>query len=225
MTSLLLIAALGVQQETTLRYVFAKDQPVAFDVRRSFRELVDGYETAYIEEWKFTPQEMLAGGAAVIKVERSTNAIEVDGKVHKLTPTTHTETEKRSPRGDVRDRMPSHMVEPLFELRLRRIADFNFPTGPIKPGTKWQVDAAATEDGFPAATWVWSFDEIKDGQVKGIFTFAEKGIEQPIEATGNFTLSTKDGWPTELILKAINTHQPGDEERIPTLYTFSMKRK
>lgn len=220
-----LLTLLATQQDSQLRFTFSQEKPLKFDVRRSFKEIEGDYETAYLETWTVTTQELLNGGAAVLKFERTLRSMEVDGKVVKLTPSTQTDTEKRSPRGDVRDRKPTNQLDPLFELRLRRIGDVNYPPQRVGSNQTWKVEAAATEDGFPAATWVWNFETVEHGKVEGIFTFEEQGIENPIKAEGNFTFDATDGWPIEMVYKAINTYLLGDEEKIPTLYTFSIKRK
>ena len=55
--------------------------------------------------------------------------------------------------------------------------------------------------------------------------FAEEGIDKPIQAEGTFAVSVADGWPMEIAYKAVNTYQPGDEEKLAALFEFSMKRR
>ncbi|MCH7945436.1 MAG: hypothetical protein IIC73_05395 [Armatimonadetes bacterium] len=79
--------------------------------------------------------------------------------------------------------------------------------------------------GLPPANWTWTLDSMADGKAVGRFSFQESETQSPIRAEGKFVASIKDGWPLELSFKAINTYQPGDEERLPSVYEFSMKRR
>jgi hypothetical protein len=213
------------RQEATLRFKYDAKSPVVYDVRRTFKAPNGDEELTYVETWTFSVHEPLTGGAAKLKVERTLLAMVVDGLTIKLDPSSNTSIEDHSPRGDVRNRVPTNQIEPVFELRLLRIGDVLYPPTAVSAGAKWEVVAKATETGIPAAKWLWSFDEFAEGKTKGTFTFAEQEVELPVQAEGKFAFSLEDGWPADLSFIAINTHKLGDEEKLPMVYTFSMKRR
>jgi hypothetical protein len=215
--------ALAILQHT-VRYDLGEKASFVYDVQQKFKALDDSEETTTIEIWTFAFAERLAGGAAKLETTKVTTAMVVDGQRLEIRAVPHRGSELRSPRGDVRDREPSNQVEPNFELRLLRIADVEYPAELIVVGKEWRRESKPTNDGLPGATWVWKPTQVKDGRLTGTFSFVE-GIEKPIQAEGRFVLSLADGWPIELSFKAANTHQLGDEEKLPTVYSFSMKRR
>ena len=198
---------------------------VAYDVRTSFKTLDGTEEAIFFERWEYSVQELLNGGAVKLKVEKTLTKMSVDGTVTILHPETTVTSEERSPRGQVRDRKPSDDLSSAYELRLLRIGDIVYPPVLAAADSAWTETSAPTNDGLPAATWKWTSEKSENGVLKGTFTFLEAGIEKPIQAEGTFSVSLTDGWPVEIAFKAINTYQPGDEEKLPTVYEFSMKRR
>ncbi len=219
-----LALALVLAQEP-LRYNCGEKINYVFEARHTFRALDESEETTNIETWTFTFAEALTGGAAKLNVERSLNGVIVDGQHYPIKSRPHRGKEDRSPRGDVRNREPSNQIDPTFELRLLRIGDIEYPPTAVIKGTEWIRESKPTEDGLSAAQWTYKATEIKDGKLFGTFSFTEKDVQKPIQAEGSFVTSTRDGWPIEVTFKAINTHQIGDEEKLPTVYSFSLKRR
>lgn len=220
-----MIATLALLQ-VVLRFQYPTDLAVAYDVRQSWATLDGEEKTVYVERWAYTVQEKLAGGAARLKLERTAVEMEVDGTKINISSgsgadATSEFVEDRSPRGDVKRKTPA-LVDPTMALRLDRIADIYYPVEAVEIGVKW---GRARADVHPTRIWTWIVDSMGDGKAVGRFTFNEDWTNSPIWAEGKFIVSTKDGWPIELSFKANNTYQPGDEERLPTVYEFSMKRR
>jgi hypothetical protein len=218
------LAFLIVLTQSSLRYQFSENMNVAFEVRHTHKTLDGKEETTTIETWEYTFAESLAGGAARLNLVRAKNGMIVDGQHYPIRAIPHKSKEERSPRGDARGREPTNTEEPTLELRMLRIGDIEYPAGEMKVGTEWTRQSQPTNDGLPAAKWTWKATALKDGKLSGTFSFNETGADKPIEAEGKFTVSTKDGWPIELTFKALNTHQLGDEEKLPTIYSYSLKR-
>jgi len=211
--------------QSQMRIVMDAQTVVAFDVRQVYKTL-DGIETTeFVEQWRYSVTETLNGGAAKLKVERTLTKMIVDGTAIIMKPETSETTEDRSPAGDVRNRKPVETLDSVYELRLLRIADVSYPGVAVGAGSAWQKAFEATDYGVPAGTATWLVESEADGMLKGTFTYAEKDVPSPITAEGTFTVSRKDGWPQELAFKAINTYQPGDEEKLPTVFEFSLKRR
>lgn len=218
------LAFLIVLTQTSLRYQFSEKMNVAFEVRHTHKTLDGSEESTTIETWEYTLAEQLAGGAARLNLVRAKNGMIVDGQHYPIRAIPHKSKEDRSPRGDVRGREPTNTEEPSLELRMLRIGDVEYPAGELKQGTEWTRESQPTNDGLPAAKWSWNATVLKDGKLSGTFSFKEVGIDKPIEAEGKFTVSMSDGWPVEVAFKAINTHQLGDEEKLPTVYSYSLRR-
>lgn len=223
MFAILLYAAVQAPPDILVRYDFSR--PVSFEVKQTFRSVEGEEETVYQETLTVAQLEELAGGAAKVKIERTLTGMSVDGLKLAVDPSTTTTIESRSPRGEVRDRLPTQQLDQLLELRLMRIGEPLYPPTKIELGVVWQVTAKPTEDGLPGATWQWTFQKLEGSDLSGKFSFEESDIDLPIRAEGEFTVSIKDGWPKELRFKAINTHLLGDEDRVPTVYAFELKRK
>lgn len=209
-----------------LRFQYTDKTVVEFDVQQSWETTDYAEMTVYKERWKFTVSEMLAGGSARMSLEQMLVGMEIDDEPIKIGDSPPSiSVEDRSTRGDVRRKtVPS--VEPMMTLRLARVSDIFYPVAAVDAGSKWQrVQKPEEGSGLPTATWNWTLDSVKDGKATGRISFAESRIENPVQAEGKFVISLKDGWPLELSFKAVNTYQPGDEERLPTVYEFSMKRR
>jgi hypothetical protein len=219
-----LALALALLQDP-LRYDCGEKINFVFEMRQTFKTVDEGEETTNIETWTFTFAEALAGGAAKLNVERALNGMIVDGQHYQIRAKPHRGTEYRSPRGDVRNRQPTSQIDPTFELRLLRIGDIEYPPIAVAKGTEWRRESKATDEGLPAAEWTYRATEIKDGRLSGTFTFTEVGVQRPLQAEGKFVASTRDGWPIELSLSAVNAYQIGDEEKLPCTYSFSLKRR
>jgi hypothetical protein len=211
--------------QQTVRYDLSERASFTYDVTQTFKTPDGSEETTTLEIWTYRFLEALNGGAAKLQLERATTAMVVDGRRIEIRSMPQRGTELRSPRGDVRERQPASQIEPAFELRLARIGDIEFPSTPLRAGTTWERESKPTDDGLPAAKWSWTADELRGGRISGTFRFSESGVDPAIQAEGKFVSSLADGWPFELTFKAVNTHQLGDEERLPTVYSFTMKRR
>lgn len=218
-----LLFALALTQQT-VRYDLTLSRTFTYEVVQTFRTVEGEEETTTRESWTYTPVEALAGGAARLETVKATTGLVVDGREIAVRAVPHKGSEKRSPRGASHDREPASQIEPSFELRLLRIGDIEFPSGTVTVGQSWVRESQPTDDGMPAARWEWTPKESRQGRLSGTFTFVEKGTERPIQAEGSFVVSLSDGWPVSLSFKAVNTHQLGDEEKLPCVYSFSMKR-
>lgn len=224
-----MIATLALLQ-VVLRFQYPTDLAVAYDVRQSWITTDGEEETVYIEHWSYTVQEKLAGGAARLKLERTAVGMEIDGTKIKISSgsgadATSEFVEDHSPRGDVKRKTPAR-IDPMMALRLDRIGDLYYPVAAPNIGVAWSREQSREDgEGLPPANWTWVIDSMADGKAVGRFSFQESETNSPIQAEGKFVASIKEGWPIELSFKAINTYQPGDEERLPSVYEFSMKRR
>ncbi|MCH8977890.1 MAG: hypothetical protein IH945_01430 [Armatimonadetes bacterium] len=220
-----MIATLALMQ-VVLRFQYPTDLAVTYDVRQSWATTDGEEETVYVERWAYTVSEQLAGGAARLKLVRTAVEMEIDGTKIVIdggpgADTSNEFVEDHSPRGDVMRKTPP-LIDPTMTMRLDRIADLFYPVEPVEIGVTWTRSQAG---GLPLANWTWIVDSMDDGKAVGRFSFQESQTNSPIQAEGKFVASIKDGWPVELSFKALNTYQPGDEERLPSVYEFSMKRR
>ncbi len=218
------LIALVLAQEP-LRYHYGEKMSFVYDVKQTHKTVDDSEESTTLEIWTFSFAEPLAGGAAKLNVEKVTTGMIVDGNRIEIRAIPHRSKQDHSPRGDVRNREPSNQIDPSFELRLLRIRDIEYPSTTLAAGTEWRRDSKPTNDGLSGALWIYKATDVKGGKLVGTFSCKEMEVQKPIQAEGTFCMSTKDGWPIELAFKAINTHQLGDEEKLPTVYSFSMKRR
>lgn len=209
-----------------LRYQYTESTVVEYDVRQSWETMDYEEMSVYIEKWKYSVTKMLNGGSSQMSVERLLVGMEIDDEPIKISEGSPTVSdEDHSTRGDVKrkTRLPGAT---LMSMRLARIGDLFYPVQEVSVGGSWQREQSTDESGgLPPAKWTWTLDEVKEGKASGRFSFIESWIESPVQAEGKFVISLKDGWPLELSFKAINTYQSGDEERLPTIYEFSMKRR
>lgn len=223
-----MIATLALMQ-AVLRFQYPADMSISYDVRQSWATTDGEEETVYTERWTYTVKEQLAGGAARIVLSRTAVEMEIDGTKIPISNDNGSATsefiEERSPRGDVK-RKTRAPIDPTMTLRLDRIADLFYPAAAQSIGVTWSRSQSREDSaGLPPAKWTWVVDSISDGKAVGRFSLEESETGSPIRATGKFVASQRDGWPIELSFKADNTHQPGDEERLPSVYEFSMKRR
>ena len=224
-----MIATLALMQ-VVLRFQYPTDLAVTYDVRQSWATTDGEEETVYIERWTYTVSEQLAGGAARLKLVRTALEMVIDGTRIVIdggpgADTSNEFVEDHSPRGEVKRKTPAP-IDPTMVLRMDRIADLYYPVAGSNIGAVWSRDQSREDSaGLPPAKWTWVIDSIADDKAVGRFSFQESQTQSPIRAEGKFVASTKDGWPLELSFKATGTYQPGDEERLPTVYEFSLKRR
>lgn len=223
MTAALALALLATPQPFTLRYAYEVGQERRYVLAMQFGNRDLGETTGQREELIWKVEAVDAAGVARLSLRRRLTQLALDEQNVPITATQEwlTLSERRNPRGFVRDREP-HPQDPTAYERLQRLFDWTFPVTPLRVGDTWRAEGPA-DDGLraPAIEWSFRLESANETEVRVRASFRESAAEG-ISGSGLAVLNRKTGWPIRLTMQVQGVVIPGDELRIPMSGTFEL---
>lgn len=223
MTTALALALLASPQPLTLRHAFTVGEERRYLLTMQFENCELEERTTQREDLIWKVESVDQAGVAKLSLRRRLVGLVLDGQDVPLTASQEwlTLTERRNPRGFVRDREP-HPQEPTAHERLHRLFDWTYPVTPIRVGATWRAGFGPDEELRVAGLdWAFRLESANETEARVRASFREE-TPDGIQGTGFATIDRLSGWPLKVTLQVRGILVPGDEMRVPMVGTFEL---